>query len=144
MTYRTTIDIDAPPELVWRVLIDVERWPEWTPSVTTVQRIETGMFRTGSNVRIKQPRLPLMMWKVSALTPHEAFTWTSRSRGVNTVARHVIKGREGGGTRAEGHLQQNGPLAWLAKLLYSGRTKRFLEQESQGLKMRCEEMSRTG
>jgi uncharacterized protein YndB with AHSA1/START domain len=144
MTYRTAIDIDAPPELVWRVLIDVERWPEWTASVTTVKRIETGMFRTGSNVRIKQPRLPLMMWKVSALTPGEAFTWTARSRGVSTVARHVIKQREGGGTRAEGHLQQNGPLALLAKLFYGRRTKTYLEQESQGLKKRCEELSKTG
>jgi uncharacterized protein YndB with AHSA1/START domain len=144
MTYRTAIDIDAPPELVWRVLIDVERWPEWTASVTTVQRIETGMFRTGSNVRIKQPRLPLTMWKVSALTPQEAFTWTSRSRGVSTVARHVIKEREGGGTRAEGHLQQHGPLAWLAKLFFSRLTKTYLEQESEGLKKRCEEKSKTG
>ena len=139
MTYRTTIDIDAPPELVWEVLMDVERWPEWTPSVTTVALLQPGMFRTGSSVRMKQPRLPEAVWRVSSLTFQEAFTWTSRSQGVNTVARHVISAREGGGTRATSHLQQTGPLGWFARLFFSRLTRSYLEQESQGLKKRCEQ-----
>lgn len=138
MTYRTAIDIDAPPDLVWRVLTDVERWPEWTGSVTSAERLESGMFRTGSNVKLKQPRLPETIWRVSALTPQEAFTWKSRSRGVNTVARHVIAALPDGRTRAEGHLQQSGPLGWFARLFFSTVTKSYLEQESQGLKKRCE------
>jgi uncharacterized protein YndB with AHSA1/START domain len=141
MTYRSAIDIDAPPELVWLVLMDVERWPEWTPTVTTAKRLETGMFRTGSNVRLKQPRMPETLWRVSSLTPQEAFTWTSSSRGVNTVARHVISAREGGGTRAEGHLRQTGPLGWFARLFFARMTKKYLEQESQGLKKRCEQQA---
>jgi uncharacterized protein YndB with AHSA1/START domain len=141
MTYRTAIEIDAPPELVWRVLMDVERWPQWTPSITTAKRLEPGMFRTGSNVLLKQPRLPETVWRVSSMTPQEAFTWTSRSRGVASVARHVISALPDGGTRAEGHLQQTGPLGWFARLFFSRLTKSYLEQESQGLKERCEEQA---
>jgi uncharacterized membrane protein len=32
----TTIDIEAPVEQVWEVLREVERWPEWAPTVTSV------------------------------------------------------------------------------------------------------------
>ena len=28
---RTSVDIDATPELVWEVLTDVPAYPEWTP-----------------------------------------------------------------------------------------------------------------
>jgi uncharacterized protein YndB with AHSA1/START domain len=138
MTYRTSIDIDAPPSRVWEVWMDVEGWPRWCPTMTSVQRIEKGMFRTGSNVRIKQPRLPEAMWRVASLKPEEAFTWSSRSRGVLTEARHVVKPREGGGATAESHLRQTGPLAWLAKLFFSRLTRRYLQQESEALKIRCE------
>lgn len=138
MAYRTSIDIDAPPERVWEVLIDVERWPEWTTSVTTVKRLETGMFRTGSNASIKQPKLREAIWRVVALTPQESFTWVARDRGVTTTARHVLKEREGGGAQALSHLQQTGPFAWFARLFFGRLTRRYMEIESQGLKIRCE------
>jgi uncharacterized protein YndB with AHSA1/START domain len=138
MTYRDAIDIDAPPERVWEVLTDVERWPEWSPTMTTVTRLEKGMFRTGSNARIKQPKLPEAMWRVSALVPEQSFTWTSRSRGVTTEAKHVIVRRAEGGTRAESHVRQTGPLAWFAKVFFGRLTRSYIELESQGLKRRCE------
>ena len=137
MTYRDAIDIDAPPNRVWAVLTDVERWPEWSPTMTTVTRIETGMFRTGSNTRIKQPKLPESIWRATSLTPQASFTWTSRSRGVTTEAKHVLVPL-GEGTRAENHVRQTEPLAWLAKLLFGRLTRRYIELESQGLKKRCE------
>ena len=138
MTYRDAIDIDAPPERVWEVLTDVERWPEWSPTMTTVTRLETGIFRTGSNTRIMQPKLPEAMWRVSALVPQQSFTWTSRSRGVTTEAKHVVVAREGGGSRAESHVRQSGPMAWLARLFFGRLTRRYIELESRGLKQRCE------
>ncbi len=30
-------DIDAPAPVVWQVLCDLERWPEWGPSVRSAQ-----------------------------------------------------------------------------------------------------------
>lgn len=139
MTYRTSIDIDAPPEKVWGVLMDVERWPDWSPTMTTVARLETGMFRAGSNARIKQPRLPEAIWHVTSLTPQQAFTWTSRSRGVTTVARHVVAAGDAGGSRAESHLKQTGPLGLVARLFFGRLIRRYIEQESAGLKKRCEQ-----
>ncbi len=138
VTYRAQIDIDAPVERVWDVLIDVERWPDWSPTMTSVKRLETGLFRPGSSARIKQPRLPEAVWRVSALVPQTSFIWSTRSRGVTTVARHTVAERAEGGTRVGLAIDQSGPLSLLAKVFFSRLTKRYLQEEAQGLKERCE------
>jgi len=138
MAYRTSIDIDAPPARVWEVLVDVEQWPQWSPTMTKIERLDSGTFRTGSICRIKQPRLPEATWRVTSLTPEQSFTWTCRNRGVTMVARHLIAVSGNGGTRAESHFEQTGPLGWFARLAFSKLTRGYLEAESQGLKKRCE------
>ena len=64
MDYEVSVDIDATPGEVWNVLTDVGRWPEWTPTVTRVERLDLGPFQVGSTVMIRQPRLPPTVWRV--------------------------------------------------------------------------------
>jgi hypothetical protein len=40
---RTSVDIDATPELVWEVLTDVPAYPEWCPLITSAE----GTFAAG-------------------------------------------------------------------------------------------------
>ena len=42
-----TIHINAPPDAVWAVMIDVERWAEWTDSVRKITREGSGKFGAG-------------------------------------------------------------------------------------------------
>ena len=41
-TFSITVDVAAPAQRVWEVMSDVERWHEWTASVTKVKRVGNG------------------------------------------------------------------------------------------------------
>jgi uncharacterized protein YndB with AHSA1/START domain len=137
MRLETSIDIDAAPETVWAVLTDVEQWPAWTRSVTTVQRLDDGAFGVGSRARIRQPRLRTMTWQVTGLVPGQEFSWSSRAAGLHTVAGHQIVPRDGGVT-VRLTIDQSGPLAPVIGRLAAAATRSYLEMEAQGLKRRSE------
>ena len=136
MNYELSIAIQAPLEQVWTVLSDVERWPEWTASVTRVTYVAGKRLAVGSRVRIKQPGLPALLWEVTEVTPLQSFTWQSRSRGIVTRASHYLSPGSAGGVTVRLGLQQSGPLAGLIGLLTGRRTRNYVRAE--GLKRRCE------
>ena len=138
MRVDVTVGINAPPEVVWAVLSDVESWPEWTASVTSVRSIRPGPLQVGSRVRIKQPRLPVTVWTVSDLVEGERFTWTATSPGVNTRASHrVVPAADG--SRVTLSIDQAGILGRLVGRLYGRLTRRYVQMEATGLKQRSEE-----
>jgi uncharacterized protein YndB with AHSA1/START domain len=134
----TSITIDAPAQRVWSVMTDVERWPEWTASVTRVERLDTGPFGVGSRARIRQPKLPTTIWTVSDLQPERSFAWTAGASGVTTVAEHEITPGPGGGVTVTLSIRQSGLLSPLLALLASGLTRRYIRMEAEGLKRRAE------
>ena len=58
MEQSITVEIEAPPERVWEVLADVERWSEWTETVTWVRRLNEETPRPESRAEINQPKAP--------------------------------------------------------------------------------------
>ena len=48
MGFEISTAISSSAERVWAVLTDVERWPEWTPSITKITRLDSGPFAEGS------------------------------------------------------------------------------------------------
>jgi uncharacterized protein YndB with AHSA1/START domain len=134
---QLTVQIAAPPERVWGILADVDRWPSWTASVTSVTRLDAGPFGVGSRVRVKQPRLPVTIWTVSQFVPGEAFTWTAKAPGARTDARHEVHAA-GPGSVVTLVLDQSGLVGQLFGRLTSGLTKRYMTMEANGLKDRAE------
>ncbi len=63
------VDIDAPAAVVWDVFSDVERWPEWTASVTRLVALDGPGLAVGKRFEIKQPRMPKLVWEVTDVTP---------------------------------------------------------------------------
>ncbi len=133
--FSITVDIPAPPDRVWAVLADVERWPEWTPSVTEVRRLSPGPLTVGSRVRIRQPRLLPATWEVSELVEGRRFTWVTRSPGIRVIAEHEVV-PAAGGSRATLSVRFEGPLARLVARLTRGLNRRYLGLEAAGLSER--------
>jgi uncharacterized membrane protein len=136
---RASITIDAPIEVVWSVFTDIERWPTWASSFTSVELID-GPMRIGAKARIRQPRLPTVVWEVTKWEPGRSWTWTSTSPGACTEASHVLT-RVGDRTIAEQSITWSGPLGRLAALVWRSLTRRYLAIEAAGLKQRTEQVA---
>jgi uncharacterized membrane protein len=138
MKIEVSIDIAAPPDVVWPVMIDVERWPEWTASVTKVERLEKTPFGLGASARIQQPKLMTMIWRVSEFQAGQFFVWQTRSPGVVSSGSHIVR-PNGSGSILTLAVEQKGWLVPIIGPLFAGLTRRYVEIEAQGLKKRCEE-----
>ena len=86
--WTSTIEIDASASLVWEVFSDVERWPEWTTSVTRLVSLDGPAIAVGKRFEIKQPRLPRLVWEVTEVVPGASWTWVQRSAGGLIFTRH--------------------------------------------------------
>ena len=135
--FITSIEIAASPERVWAVLCDVERWPEWTPSMRSIKRFDTGPLSIGSRIRIHQPKLRPADWLVTRLEPGRGFDWVTRSLGLAVTGRHWIEPIEGG-SRVTLSIQFGGVLAPLITWLTRGLIARYVDLEANGLKRRSE------
>jgi len=137
MKAEDIIQINASPEVVWAVTADVERWPEWTPTVETVKRLDDGSFEVGSTALIKQPRMPESRWVVTDCTPGKGFTWKTENRGMQIIATHAIKSDKSG-TQNLLRLEMSGFLAVLMWPFIRPAVLGAIRQENLGLKKRCE------
>jgi uncharacterized membrane protein len=138
MIVRDAVIIEAPVERVWEVFTDVDRWPEWTPSVTSAAVIAGDGVALGARVRIKQPRLPEMTWEVTRVEPGSTWTWVSRSPGAVTEAVHHVRALDDSTTRVEQIIEQTGIVGAVVGRLLRGMTRRYLAMEGAGLKHRCQ------
>lgn len=135
--FSFAVDIQASPDRVWAVMSDIERWPEWTPTVASIQRVDPGPLAVGSRARIRQPKLPPAEWQVTELDEGRNFTWVTRRPGVRMTARHWVEA-DGGGSRATLSLQYAGLLGPLVARLTRGLNERYLALEARGLRERSE------
>ena len=131
------MDIAAPPERVWAVMTDAERWPEWTPSVTSIKRLDSGPLRIGSRARVKQPKFMAAEWTVTAVDEGRAFTWVTRAPGTTITARHSLE-PIAAGTRVTLSVQYAGLLERVLDWLTREVNDKYLAMEAAGLKQRSE------
>lgn len=132
-----TQSIAAPSAHVWSILSDIERWTEWTPTITRIERLDRGDIEIGSRFRIAQPKLRPTLWTISEWKPGERFTWTSRAPGFRAVAEHALSaGTNGCSVRLA--VRFEGVFARLAARLYGRLTLQYMQLEADGLRTRSE------
>ena len=135
--FNISVDINTPVDRVFEVMADTERWHEWTPSITSIKRLDEGAFKVGSRAMIRQPKLLPALWTVTDMTPGRSFTWENKAPGIRVIARHFAD-PIAAGSRVTLSLRYEGLLAWLLAWVTRGLTNRYLAMEASGLKARAE------
>lgn len=138
--YEQSIEIDAPPKQVWPVMANVTHWSQWTPTILRVVVLTTGPMGVGARVRIRQPRLPPAIWRVTEWQPDHHFTWVSVAPGVRVTARHAVDSMNTG-CRVCLSLNYDGIWGGLVARLTHRFNIGYLELEANGLKVHCEALA---
>ena len=145
MMYRvldTFIDINAPPQLVWKVLLDFPAWMEWNPFIPSI----TGKLEVGAHLRIvvSPPGLKSMEFKpkVFVVRPGEEIVWGGSFllfvyRGDHTI---LLEPLPSGGTRFRQRERFRGPMVLFMGKMFKP-TEQGYHQMNQALKRRVEELS---
>lgn len=137
----STVEIAAPRPVVWHVLVDVARYPEWNPFTVEVDTT----FAIGTPVRMRvalQPWLVISQTEViSSYDEGRSLSW-----GVTMVGRwflqadrvQVLEDLPGGGTRYSTTDTFVGRGVALNHLLTGRLVQRGFDGVANGLKRRCE------
>ena len=141
MEFSISTDVDASAGIVFAVLTDVELWPEWTPTVTSVEPLDGSSLplAISSRIRIAQPKVPPADWTVTDLEAGRGFRMMSRSPGATVVANHWAEPLDDGRSRVTLSVTFSGWLGRMIARMMQGLNERYLAQEAAGLKRRSED-----
>lgn len=135
--YSISIDINAPAERVYDVMVDIDRWHEWTPSITSIRRLDGPAFEVGKRALVRQPKLPPAMWQLSLIEPGRRFEWINTAPGLRVTGHHSVE-PTATGSRATLALSYEGLFGGLLARMTKGITLRYIAMEAAGLKARAE------
>ena len=140
-TLHTVIDIDAPPEAVWAVLADLERYPHWNPFIPRI----AGRLAPGERlaVRLAPPGGAGMSFRptVLAVTPGRELRWVGRLlvRGLfDGEHRFAVEPLGAGRARFVQEERFTGLLVPLFARSLDGPTRAGFEAMNRALKGRVE------
>lgn len=136
--FEYQVEILAPPDRIWATWMDVERWPDWTPTVNTAKRLDPGPLALGSRTRVVQPRLMPAVWRVTQLDESGGcFTWAAGRPGIKVTATHRVEPTPDG-CRVTLSLTYSGLLGPLMARQLKQLNWDYLTREANGLKSHCE------
>lgn len=138
MQTEVTVEIGASAERIWPVMSDVEKWHEWTASIQGVERLESGPFGVGSQARVRQPKFPALVWRVTEYEPGRGFAWETRSWGAVTVGEHWITELAENRSKVLLRVRQTGLVGSFVAALIQKTTRSYMNMEARGLKERAE------
>ncbi len=125
--------IDAPVDVLWSLTADVQRWPDLTPTMTRVTRLDDGPLRVGSRARIKQPGQAEAVWTVTELTEGRGFSWQTRLLGLTMIGSHRLA-PVGDGCRNTLGIEVHGRGAGMFWLVFGALMRRAVRTENRGFR----------
>lgn len=140
---HTNIDIDAPPEVVWQILTDLERYPEWNSFITS----SVGEPQIGTKLinRMEPPGGRAVTFKptVTVVESEKTFEWLGRlgMRGVFDGRHRFDLEKTSRGTRLTQSESFEGVLVRVFRKSLDTQTKAGFEAMNVALKERAEAAS---
>jgi Polyketide cyclase / dehydrase and lipid transport len=133
MEYRAEISLDVAAGRVWHQLAALRSWPDWTP---TVESIETDVDhpQVGAAVAIKQPGRSLAHYRIDLVEDGRRFRWGSNRGGVRQSADHVVKPTGDATCDVTLSFAMSGPLGGLLGALAAGKIRHMVDAEANALR----------
>jgi uncharacterized membrane protein len=139
MHHEISVDVQAPANVLWRAVADVTRWPDWTPTIDEVVLLDGGLA-VGARVRIRQPKLRTLVYRVDDWQDGSRFSWAAATSGVRIEAAHEVY-PAAGGSRLRLTVDMTGPMAPMLAALVGRRTRRYADTEAAGLRRFAEQLA---
>lgn len=67
--------IPVPPERAWALLTDVDRWPDWGPSISSAA-LDAGVLAAGSAGTVRTVLGPALRFRVTQFRPGRYWAWS--------------------------------------------------------------------
>ena len=139
------IAVAASPSVVWDVLIDLDRYPEWNRYSPIVR----GRVAVGEVIWVEahlDDEIQHVQNIVISVEPNQELCWQSTDwygfLASGTRCRW-LSAAPGGETLLVHHEVMSGPLAWLIKLIYRDRIERGLKLVDESIAERVEFLATT-
>ena len=144
MRIELTRDIKAPPEVVWSVITDFERYKEWNPFVVDCgAKLEPGA-PISMRVRLG-PREISQVETVSSVVEHKLFEYRMRPIKplLHSCRQHHVESDGIGGTIYRSHFELNGWLSGLTALSIGKHLRYGFESMTDAVQQRAEVLARS-
>jgi uncharacterized protein YndB with AHSA1/START domain len=84
--------IAAPPEAVWNVLVDLEAWPRWGPSIQRAELAGTGPMKLGSRGKVWTPFGVALPFEITEFEDRRCWAWAVAGIGATRHEIHAVDG----------------------------------------------------
>jgi carbon monoxide dehydrogenase subunit G len=117
MRFSSSIEIDAPVNVVWALIDELEEWPQWMPSIRKIERVSEGPLTVGSQISVtaKIRRLSVnLLMTITEFLPERSVVMQGKALGTN-LTRFYFFEPVNGKTKVTLGGDVSGLLAWLAR-----------------------------
>jgi hypothetical protein len=138
--------IAAPARVVWQVIVDLDRYPEWNPFVVACR----STLQVGAPIDMRVRLLPVAMMQRETIFEHvagERLCYGLRGGFAGSVESqrcHVVRAAGDGTAEYESRFALGGRLAPVVRALLGSRLERGFSSMTEALVHRAESLARGG
>lgn len=82
--------IAAPPEAVWNILVDLDAWPQWGPSIQRAELSGTGPMKLGSQGKVWTPFGVALPFTITEFADRRCWAWDVAGIAATRHAVHAV------------------------------------------------------